>query len=267
MPVELDALSFETLEYDIGGVRTVVKAIGRGKPVLYLHGAATLEGFDFAEGLADRFRVYAPSHPGMGFSGDAPHVSGMADLIIHNLNLLDALALDRKPHLIGFSMGGWAATELAAVAREKFDRVVLVAPAGLNHPDHPATNLGAVAPRELPSYLSDDVSVALRYFPDGADPAFAEAFGADRAREGAAVGRLCAPFGMGHPNLARMIARIANPTLVVWGDRDRLLPASQLPVWVDALPNGAALLVEGAGHLAMQEKPGTMTRIGDFLAG
>lgn len=267
MDTEAKTLEFETLEYDIGGVRTVVKAIGRGKPVLFLHGASTLEGFDFAEGLADRFRVYCPSHPGMGFSGDAPHVSGMADFIVHYLNLLDAMELGGTPHLIGFSMGGWTATELAAVAREKFDRVVLIAPAGLNHPDHPATDLGGIAPEELPGYLAHDVSVALRYFPDGSDPAFAQAFGADRAREGELVGRLCAPFGMGHPNLAQMIARITNPTLVVWGDRDRLLPASQLPLWVGTLPDGRALLVEGAGHFVPQEKPGTLARIGDFLAG
>lgn len=260
-------VQFETLEYDIAGVHTVVKAIGRGKPILFLHGAATLEGFDFAEGLADRFRVYCPSHPGMGYSGDAPHLSGMADLVVHYLNLLDALELDEKPHLMGFSMGGWMATELAAVAREKFDKVVLVAPAGLNDPDHPATNLGAVTPQDLPGYLSHDVSVALRYFPDGSDPDFAEQFGADRGREGATVGQICAPFGMGHPNLRRMIARITNPTLVVWGDKDTLLPASQLPVWVEALPDGKAALIEGAGHLVLQEKPESLKSIGDFLAG
>ena len=121
-------VQFETSEYEIGGVHTVVKAIGKGKPVLFLHGAATLEGFDFAEGLSDRFRVYCPSHPGMGYSGDAPHVSGSMDIIIHYLNLLDAMDLPEKPHLIGFSMGGWLATELAAVAGDLFDRVVLLAP-------------------------------------------------------------------------------------------------------------------------------------------
>lgn len=156
---------FETFEYDIGGVQTVVKAIGTGRPVVFLHGAATLEGFDFAAALADRFRVYCPSHPGMGYSGDAPHVSGMADLIVHYLNLLDEMNLPEKPHLVGFSMGGWMAAELAAVARQEFDRVVLIAPAGLNDPDHPATDLGAVAPQDLPGYLTHDAAVALRFFP------------------------------------------------------------------------------------------------------
>ena len=260
------SVTFETLEYDIGGVKTVVKAVGQGAPVLFLHGAATLEGFDFAAGLADRFRVLIPSHPGMGFSGPAPHVAGASDLVVHYLNLLDALNLDQRPHLMGFSMGGWLATELAAVEREKFARVVLVAPAGMNDPAHPATALGAIPPQEFPSYMTHDVTVALKYFPDGSDPVFAEAFGADRAREGDLVGRLCAPHGMGHPNLRRLLARITNPTLVVWGTEDRLLPASQAPLWVAALPAATLLTVPGAGHLVMQEKPECLTAIGDFLA-
>ena len=260
------AVPFETLEYEVGGVKTVVKAIGSGKPILFLHGAATLEGFDFAEGLADRFRVLAPSHPGFGFSGDAPHVAGMADMVLHYLDLLDALDLKEKPHLMGFSMGGWMASELAGLARERFDKVVFVAPAGLNDPGHPATNLGALAPEELPAHLAHDVTVALRYFPDGTDIVFAERFGAERAREGETLGRLLAPFGMGHPNLRRFLSRITNPALVVWGTKDRLLPASQASIWVDALPNAELLLVEDAGHFVMQEKPETLGKIGDFLA-
>jgi len=261
------SVAFETLEFDIDGVKTVVKAVGSGKPILFLHGASTLEGFDFAEGLADRFRVLAASHPGFGFSGDAPHISGMSDMILHYLKLLDALDLAEKPHLMGFSMGGWMASELAGVARERFDKVVLVAPAGLNDPAHPATDLGALSPQEFPAYLAHDVTVALRYFPDGTDVVFAETFGADRMREGEALGRLLAPFGMGHPNLRRFLARITNPALVVWGTEDRLLPASQAPLWVEALPNARLILVEDAGHFVMQEKPETLTKIGDFLAG
>lgn len=260
------AAEFETLEHEIGGVRTVIKAIGKGKPVIFLHGAATLEGFDFAAGLADRFRVLCPSHPGMGFSGDAPHLADISDLLVHYLNLMDALDLPEKPHLIGFSMGGWLASELAAIARERFDKVVLMAPAGLNDPAHPAASLGEIPPQELPGYLAHDVAVALRYFPDGSDPASAEAFGAERMREGETVGRICATQGMGQPNLRRFLNRITNPTLVVWGTEDRILPASQAPLWLEALPDAQLLTVEGAGHLIAQENPQTMTKIGDFLA-
>ncbi|WP_151719432.1 alpha/beta fold hydrolase [Gemmobacter serpentinus] len=258
--------SFETLTFDIGGVQTVVKAIGQGKPILFLHGAATLEGFDFAEGLADRFRVLCPSHPGMGFSGPAPHIADISDMLVHYLNLLDALDLPEKPHLMGFSMGGWMATELAAIARDRFDKVVLIAPAGLNDLAHPATPLGGIAPQDFPGYMTHDPAIAARFFPDGTDPDFADRFGADRAREGDLVGRLCAPFGMGHPNLHRFMARITNPTLLVWGAEDRLLPASQAPIWLAHLPNAQFLPVPGTGHLVPQERPETLTSIGDFLA-
>lgn len=260
-------VQFETFEYDVGGTTVVIKAIGQGKPLLFLHGASTLEGFDFARGLADRFRVLCASHPGFGYSGDAPHVAGMSDMVLHYLDLLDVLDLPETPHLMGFSMGGWMATELAGVARERFDKVVLVAPAGLNDPAHPATNLGTLAPQDLPAYLAHDVAVALRYFPDGTDAGFAEAFGADRVREGETLARLLAPFGMGHPNLRRFLARINNPALVVWGVEDRLLPAKQAPLFVKALPAASLILVEDAGHFVLQEKPGVVVEIGDFLAG
>lgn len=260
-------VEFETLVFEIGGVRTVIKAIGKGKPVLFLHGASTLEGFDFAEGLADRFRVLCSSHPGFGFSDPAPHIAGMSDMVLHYLQLLDVLALPEKPHLVGFSMGGWMASELAGVAPERFDKVVLVAPAGLNDSAHKATDLSTIHPSDLPAYLAHDVSVALAFFPDGSNPEFESAFTADRVREEETLGRLLVPFGMGNPNLRRYLNRIRNPALVVWGKKDRLLPASQAPLFVDALPDAKLVLVEEAGHFVMQEKPETVTKIGDFLAG
>ncbi len=66
------AVSFETLEYDVGGVRTVVKAVGRGRPVLFLHGAATLEGFDFAEGSPIASACSPPATPASAFPATRP---------------------------------------------------------------------------------------------------------------------------------------------------------------------------------------------------
>lgn len=258
-------MDFETLSYDIDGVHTVVKAIGTGAPVVALHGAATLEGHQWARGLADRFRVYLPFHPGFGDSGPAPHVTGMQDIVVHTLNLIDAMGLDR-PHLMGHSMGGWAAAELAVVAGDRFAKLVLNAPAGLNDPAWPATDLGAVAPQDLPGYLAHDVAVALRYFPGGTEAPPPEVFGADREREGAALGNILKVHGFGHPNLGRWLSRIRNPTLIVWGDRDRMLPPGQAKIWAARIPGAKVLTVPDAGHFAMQEQPACVTAIGDFLA-
>jgi pimeloyl-ACP methyl ester carboxylesterase len=261
-----ERMNFETLTQDIDGVAVVVKAIGSGPAVLALHGAATLEGYAWARGLADRFRVYLPFHPGFGESGEASHVAGMQDMVVHNLRLVEALGLGR-PHLVGHSMGGWMAAEMAAVAGERFARLVLNAPAGLNHPDHPAADMAAISPEDLPGYLAHNVDIALRYFPGGAECPPLEAFLAAREKEGRALGNILKVHGMGHPNLGRWLSRIPNETLVVWGDKDRMMPASQAPVWAERIPNARTLIVENAGHFAMQEDPRVVTAIGDFLAG
>jgi pimeloyl-ACP methyl ester carboxylesterase len=259
-------MDFETLTFDVDGVHTIVKAIGQGPAVLALHGAGTLEGYEWARGLVDRFRVYLPFHPGFGESGAAPHLVGMQDMIVHNLHLLSALRLDR-PHLVGHSLGGWMAAEMAAVAGERFNRLVLNAPAGLNHPDHPAADFSKIGPQELPGYLAHRVEVALRYFPGGSDAPAPEVFAAAREKEGAAVTNILKVHGFGHPNLGRWLSRIPNETLIVWGEKDRMMPASQAPVWAERIPNARTLIVPEVGHFAMQEEPRTVTAIGDFLAG
>lgn len=258
-------MEFETLTHDIDGVQTVVKAIGKGPAVMALHGAATLEGYDWARGLGARFRVYLPFHPGFGESAQAPHFVGMQDMVVHNLRLMTALGLD-KPHLVGHSMGGWMAAEMAVVAGERFGKLVLNAPAGLNDPDHPAADMSSIAPQDFPGYLAHDVKVALRYFPGGSHSPAPEQFGADREREGAALGNILKVHGFGHPNLRRWLSRIPNETLVVWGDQDRMLPPGQAVVWAERIANARVLRVANAGHFAMQEQPACVTQIGDFLA-
>ncbi|RJG39917.1 alpha/beta hydrolase [Mesorhizobium sp. DCY119] len=259
-------MDFETLTYDIDGVSVVIKAIGEGPAVVALHGAATLEGHEWARGLADRFRVYLPFHPGFGESGDAPHFAGMQDVVVHNLRLIEVLDVDR-PHLVGHSMGGWMAAEMAAFAGERFSRLVLNAPAGLNHPDHPAADLGAIGPEALPGYLAHNVDVALRYFPGGSECPPLDAFLGAREKEGRALGNILKVHGMGHPNLGRWLSRIPNETLVVWGERDRMMPASQAPIWAERIPNARTLTIADVGHLAVQEYPHATGLIGDFLAG
>lgn len=119
----------------------------------------------------------------------------------------------------------------------------------------------------MPGYLAHDVTVALRYFPGGSDCVPPEQFGADRAREGAALGNILGVHGMGHPNLGRWIKRIPNETLVLWGDQDRMWPASQAPIWAASIPGARTHIVPGIGHFVFQEDPATVTALADFLAG
>lgn len=259
-------MTFETIRLDIDGVDTAIKVTGAGPAVLALHGAATIEGQEWARGLADRFRVYLPFHPGFGESGTASHICGMQDLIVHYLRLIAALRLDR-PHLVGHSMGGWMAAEIAVVAGERFARLVLNAPAGLNHPDYPATDVSKVAPRDLPQYLAHRPEVAARYFPGGSLAPSSEQFIAARDREREALGNIRKAHGMGHPNLRRWLGRIPNETLIVWGDKDRVAPVGQAELWAGEIAKARIHIVSDVGHFAMQEEPACVTAIGDFLAG
>jgi len=255
---------FTVRNVTINGVHTAVKVIGRGPPVVFLHGASTLEGWDALKPLAAHFTVYAPSHPGFGFSGDAPHLASMGDLVVHYRALIKALDLDR-PHLIGFSMGGWLAAELAAMCGERFEKLVFVAPAGLHHRAHPMTDLASIPPAQFPAYLAADVEVALRFFPDGLDPAAANAFGQARAREGQSVRRLTGPFGFGHPNLARWLRHVTNPALICWGDQDRIIPVETAQLWRAAIDHAEFASYREAGHLVLLEAPQAMEKISTFL--
>jgi len=71
---------------------------------------------------------------------------------------------------------------------------------------------------------------------------------------------------MGHPNLGRWLSRIPNETLILWGEKDRIVPASQADVWATLIPKARVTIVPDVGHFAMQEAPVTVKVIGDFLA-
>ena len=73
--------------------------------------------------------------------------------------------------------------------------------------------------------------------------------------------------GVGHPNLRRWLSRIPNETLILWGDKDRVAPASQAEIWASEIPSARVHIVPDVGHFAMQEDPSCVTVIGDFLAG
>jgi pimeloyl-ACP methyl ester carboxylesterase len=164
-------------------------------------------------------------------------------------------------------MGGWMAAEMAAVAGERFARLVLIAPAGLNHPDHRGADLATIGPQELPGYLAHRVDVALRYFPGGAQCPPLEQFLAAREKEGKALENILGVHGMGHPNLGRWLSRIPNETLVLWGEKDRMMPASQAGIWAERIANARTRMVPDVGHFAMQEDPASVAAIGEFLAG
>src|SRR6202158_1732407 len=101
------------------------------EPLVFLHGlSGLLADTTFFELLAQRYHVFVPELPGYGESTGEELLEDILDFTLHGWDVVDALGLTR-PHLVGHSMGGMIAAEMAAIAPHDLDRLALVAAAGL----------------------------------------------------------------------------------------------------------------------------------------
>lgn len=117
---------------------------GSGEPLVFLHGAGGLDlQSEFLSRLAERFHVFAPLLPGYGDSEECAELRTMLDFTLHTFDVVEALGL-REPVLVGASMGGMIAAEMAAVAPHEVERLGLIAPTGVWLDDHPAPDLSTL---------------------------------------------------------------------------------------------------------------------------
>ena len=245
----------------VNGIKTTVLSAGRGEPLVFFHGGGVFHGFDFAIPWAERFKVYIPFHPGFGDSGDDPEIVDMHDYVLHYLELFDQLKLERGLRLVGFSLGGWMAAEFAMEHRRRLSKLVLVAPAGLRDKEHPGTDLFRIPPEQVPSYLVHDFNVIARHLPKEPDPDFLAA----RYREMTTIARIAWERPFSH-RLPRWLHRINVPTLMVWGEQDRLLPYQQASTWAKLIPGAKVQTFRNAGHLVLDERPEAVDAVAEFLA-
>jgi pimeloyl-ACP methyl ester carboxylesterase len=251
----------------VGGVAVHTWIGGRGAPVLVLHGASGNRGFTrWTERVAERFTVWAPTHPGFGRSGDADWMEGIDDLARFYLWFIDAAGLGR-PHVLGQSIGGWTAAEMAAMSPGSIDRLVLVAPAGLKPETGEILDIFYHPPAQLRDLMVHDPGAVPEWDElFGRPPTPAEAQIAERNREMAA--RLTWKPYMHNPRLAHFLPRVANPALIVWGRQDRLVPVECGEQYRRLLPNATLAVLEGCGHLPPLEQPDALARlVTDFLGG
>ncbi len=249
---------------ELGPGRPVVEVLeaGDGPPLLFLHGAGGVPSWDGALPLLSRaFRVHAPLLPGFGRSTGLEHLQDQWDLFLHGFDVLDALGLDR-PYVVGESMGGWLAAEMAALRPKEIGRLALAAPLGLWRDDAPVVDLFGHMTHELVPYLFHDPScpaaqqmLSLTSILSDKD---------DRTDEQVELliamvrgFRTAAKFLFPIPErgLERRLPRIAAPTLVVWGTGDRLILPSYAELFRARIPAAEVALIAGAGHLIGLERP------------
>ena len=229
---------------------------GKGEPLVFLHGAGGVMPVDpLLAKLAEKFRVYAPLLPGYGDSEECPALRDMLDFTLHTWDVVEALGL-KNPVLVGHSMGGMIAAEMAAIAPHDVTRLGLVAPAGLWLDDHPIPDLFATMPFEFPALLFHDVEQGTALMTAGValdDPEWLKGFLVTNARQLGMAGRILFPIP--ERGLSTRLYRIRARTLLVWGDSDRLIAPAYAHAFKKAIAGSELVAIPEAGHLVNIEKP------------
>jgi pimeloyl-ACP methyl ester carboxylesterase len=235
-----------------------------GRPILFLHGGG---GFSpqqpFVAPLAEKRRFVAPTHPGFGKSTLPDWLDSIDDIAHLYLELMDILELDGID-LVGCSIGGWIAAEMATKSPERFHRIVLSGPVGIK--------VGPPDKLDIPDVFAMPESEAAKLtFHDPERMKFDAAKMSDddlaamfRARETLAL--LTWEPWMHNPKLKHRLHRVVAPTLFIRGESDGLVSQAYLDAYAGLLPNARTLTIKAAGHVPQLEQPaGFATAVLEFL--
>jgi len=237
----------------VNGAPCRVWEMGRGEPVGFLAGLGGVPRWSpFLDALAARRRVVVPSLPGFPGATGLDQLDDLTDWIAATLDLLDGAGL-AGADLVGASVGGMLAAEVAALSAASVRRLVLVAPYGLFDAAAPTRDVFAVRQEELPALLSAHPERLLERAvpPSGADPA---EWPIVLARASTAAARLLWPLG--ERGLVKRLHRVKAPTLLVWGEQDRVLPPSYAQRFAAAITGTVkTCTIPDAGHLVDLDAP------------
>jgi len=240
---------------------------GQGQPLIFLHGAGGLDlDLGFLGALAEKFHVYAPLMPGYGDSEECAELRDILDLTLHTWDVVAELGL-KDPILVGFSMGGMIASEMAAVASGDVSRLALIAPAGLWLDDCPIPDIFSLLPYQLPPYLFHDAVAGAKIMSAGgdmSDPKFLQGFLVQAARQLGAAGKIMFPIP--DRGLSSRLYRIKAKTILIWGQSDKLIPPVYAQAFQQGIANAELVLIPEAGHVVAFEKPQDVIRAISRLA-
>jgi pimeloyl-ACP methyl ester carboxylesterase len=261
------AATAETSHIELSDVGVEVTVRGKGRPLLLLHPGHPAGRIDPAaritELLSATMRVIAPTHPGFGMTTAPAKLTTIDDLAYLYLDLMEAIEL-RDCVVVGLSLGGWIAAEMAVKTTERFSHLVLVNPVGIktgNRETRDIADIYAITDKQLAQLVYADPQSMMRdvkALPESELTLMA------RARE--ATGRYAWTPYMHDPKLKGRLHRTHVPTLVLWGEADRVASPDYGRAFAAAIPGAQFALVEGAGHFPHLEQPGALARrIVDFV--
>jgi pimeloyl-ACP methyl ester carboxylesterase len=251
--------SFET----VAGCKVHVLRGGRGSPLLFLHGGrGAAVWLPLFKTLSEHFDVIVPEHPGFGRSDTPEWLDNVGDLANFYHEFSEHLGL-RDINLVGTSLGGWIAADMAVRNCGPLRTLTLVAPAGIHVQGVPKGDLFLWTPEQLAHHLVFDQALAdamLMQTPDDEERR-------RQAKNALALAKLGWQPRLYDPNLRKWLHRVSCPTLIIWGDSDKLIPPAYGPAFRDLIPGAKLEVLANCGHLPHVEKTGELAaRIAKFIA-
>jgi pimeloyl-ACP methyl ester carboxylesterase len=244
-------MSFRQSFVEIDGCRINLRRGGSGAPLLYLHGASGAPVImPFMETLAGRFDVLVPEHPGYGLSDEPEWLENIHDVAYFYLDFLRHLNL-KGVVVVGSSMGGWIALEMAVRDTSRIKSLVLVAPAGISAPGIQPADIFLMPPEEVTRNLFFDQKLAEARLAEPVTPESIDLGLKNRHT----TARLAWEPRLHDPFLPKWLHRIDVPVKIVWGAEDRILPVALSKEIKRLMPHAEVHIVEKAGHLPQAEKP------------
>lgn len=253
-----------------GALEITVNIAGSGKPLLYLHSAGGYYWDDFLDGLADHYKVYVPHFPGTapGRPNDIDLVDNLWDVVTAYDDLLDGLGL-KKIRLMGHSFGGLLAAELAAQRPKAIEKLVLIAPIGLWRADAPYTvaNWCALDGNEIMDALFYDKNhprVVRRMTPPTVGKDAAALWQVHFIWTLGCTAKVIWPIP--DKGLRKRIHRVSAPSLIIWGENDKLIPTVYAQEFAKALPGSQVVMLPQCGHEPPLEQCEILTKyVRDFF--
>ena len=233
--------TFETFN----GCKTRLLRGGQGAPLLYLHGALGVYGWTpFMERLSRGFEVIVPDHPGFGQSDTPDWLDTIGDLAYFYLDVIKAMGLSGV-HLSGTSLGGWIAAEIAVRDCHALTSLTLTAPAGIHVKGLSKGDFFMWSPEQFVRNLPYDPAVADAML--AVPVTEAQQFTAMKNR--LATAKLGWQPRLYNPHLHKWLHRISVPTLILWGDSDRIIPPGYGPAFRDLIPGSRLEVFANCGHV------------------
>lgn len=234
-----------------GALDITVNVAGKGRPLVFCHSAGGFYWDDFLDELSEHYKVYAPHFPGTapGRPNDIDQLDSLWDTVIAYEDMLDALKI-KKYRLMGHSFGGLIASELAAQRPKAVEKLVLIAPIGLWREDAPYSVWDWCSPSfdeigDVLFYDKNHPDVVKRMTPPSSKRA-ADLWTVHFIWTLGCTGKVIWPIP--DKGLDKRIHRVQSPSLVVWGENDKLIPPVYAESFGDALANSEVFMLPQCGH-------------------